>query len=73
MEKRRQKRKEERVKEKIGRCGGEIRGADEEREVLVVQMNHKTFMFIENSQLQVLTKGVQTCQIGEAAGLLECV
>lgn len=36
----------ERAKEKIERCGREIRGANEERKLLVVQLNHKTFMFI---------------------------
>lgn len=53
----------------------EVRQAKKEKQVFVVQLNHNTFMFIGNSWLQSLKKGVvsQTCQIGEAAGLLECV
>ena len=53
----------------------EVRQAKKEKQVFVAQLNHNTFMFIGNSWLQSLKKGVvsQTCQIGEAAGLLECV
>ena len=53
----------------------EVRQAKKEKQLLVAQLNHNTFMFIGNSWLQSLKKGVvsQTCQIGEAAGLLECV
>ena len=63
-----------RVEEEIERHT-EVRLAKKETQLLVVQLNHKTFMFIGNSWLQGLKKGVisQTCQIGEAAGLLECV
>lgn len=74
MERRREERSG-RVKEKIERCGREITAANKERKLLGAPPNHKTFMFIGNSWLQGLTKGVvsSTGQIGEAAGLLECV
>lgn len=64
--------KREKREERKLRDVTEMRGATEERKLVEVQPNHRISMFIETHGPR-LTKGAQTCQMGEAAGLLECV